>query len=164
MDALNTSFLTNVKCEKWSFKPKAVFLGLMVRKLIQAEIDPRYIDDKDYYGNKRLELAGQMLAYIFEDSLKKLNTEIETIANKMLPRPKANQFDVLTHIRPDMIARDFEYALSTVILYKRHIVAPTNVITNKFYLGPLPVFQVKKMFFPLNLNLEESKIKIEQQA
>lgn len=117
MDALNDDFLTNVTTQNWSFKPKATFLGLMVRKLIQAELDPRYIDDRDHYGTKRLEMAGQMISLIFEDALKKMNMEIASIANKMLPKPKADQFDIIKHIRPDMIKRDFEYAISTVIYF-----------------------------------------------
>ena len=114
MDVLNADFLSHINSENWTFKSKAMFLGLMVRKLLQAEIDARYIDDRDHYGNKRLELAGQMMSFIFEDSLKKLNADITAIANKILPKPKADQFDVVRHIRPDSINREFVYALSTV--------------------------------------------------
>ena len=37
---------------------KARYMALMIRRIIDAIIDPKNLDDKDYYGNKRLELAG----------------------------------------------------------------------------------------------------------
>jgi DNA-directed RNA polymerase III subunit RPC2 len=40
------------------FMAKSRFLALMIRKIIDAMYDPNKLDDKDYYGNKRLELAG----------------------------------------------------------------------------------------------------------
>lgn len=40
------------------FFAKCRYMGLMIRRIIEASHDPAKLDDKDYYGNKRLELAG----------------------------------------------------------------------------------------------------------
>jgi DNA-directed RNA polymerase III subunit RPC2 len=39
--------------------------------MLYAMLDPSFIDDRDYYGNKRLELAGGLLALLFEDLFKR---------------------------------------------------------------------------------------------
>ena len=55
---------------------KATYTALMVRRVIQAQGDVKVIDDRDYYGNKRLELAGSLLALMFEDLFKRFNWEV----------------------------------------------------------------------------------------
>lgn len=55
---------------------KAVYLALMVRRVILALGEHVRVDDRDYYGNKRLELAGQLLSLLFEDLFKKFNGEV----------------------------------------------------------------------------------------
>ena len=61
------------------------YLGEMVRRMLQAMVDPGQIDDRDYYGNKRLELAGGLLALLFEDLFKRMNQELR----KLVRRPRA---------------------------------------------------------------------------
>jgi DNA-directed RNA polymerase beta subunit len=44
------------------------------------------LDDKDYYGNKRLELAGQLMALLFEDLFKRFNSDIKRTADMFLSK------------------------------------------------------------------------------
>ncbi|MEQ2265642.1 DNA-directed RNA polymerase III subunit RPC2, partial [Xenotaenia resolanae] len=44
--------------KEFNFRAKCIYLAVMVRRVILAQGDNK-VDDRDYYGNKRLELAGQ---------------------------------------------------------------------------------------------------------
>lgn len=86
----------------------------MVKRVIDAETNKSAIDDPDYYGNKRMELAGSLLALMFEDLFKRFNWELKSIADNVIPKIKAAQFDVVKHMRPDLIANGLFTAISTV--------------------------------------------------
>lgn len=78
------------------------------------------LDDRDYYGNKRLELAGSLLSLMFEDAFKKFNWELKSIAEKNIPKIRATQFDVVNYMRSDLITNCLVFAISTVrIQFKR---------------------------------------------
>ena len=64
-DILASVVLSHVPCENYDFRAKVRYLGIMVRRVVDAMNDPRKIDDRDYYGNKRLELAGQLVGLLF---------------------------------------------------------------------------------------------------
>jgi DNA-directed RNA polymerase III subunit RPC2 len=57
-------------------KMKAVFTAVMVRRTILAKQGRINSDDRDYYRNKRLELAGQLISLLFEDLFKRFNSEV----------------------------------------------------------------------------------------
>lgn len=40
-------------------------LRYMVHRLLLAALGRRELDDRDHYGNKRLDLAGPLLAFLF---------------------------------------------------------------------------------------------------
>jgi DNA-directed RNA polymerase III subunit RPC2 len=75
-ELLATTIVAHVPVKDFNFRLKAIYLGQMVKRLIKAINDPSFIDDRDYYGNKRLELAGSLIALLFEDLLKRFNAEL----------------------------------------------------------------------------------------
>lgn len=48
----------SLQVKEFNFRAKCIYLAVMVRRVILAQGDNK-VDDRDYYGNKRLELAGQ---------------------------------------------------------------------------------------------------------
>merc|ERR1719343_1033384 len=43
--------------------------------------DENLVDDRDYYGNKRIELSGALISVLFEDQFKAMNEELRKQAD-----------------------------------------------------------------------------------
>ena len=132
-DLLVNVILSHVPVKNFDFWDKSVLLAQMLRRIIIAMKDPSTIDDKDYYGNKRLELAGQLLSLLFEDLFKKFVTDLKRSIDQQITRsynkavkervrrrtdgdirivPRAN-VDVSMYIRTDTITHGLQFAIST---------------------------------------------------
>ncbi|PKU37464.1 dna-directed rna polymerase iii subunit rpc2 [Limosa lapponica baueri] len=57
-ELLASTILTHVLVKEFNFRAKCIYTAVMVRRVILAQGENK-VDDRDYYGNKRLELAGQ---------------------------------------------------------------------------------------------------------
>lgn len=140
-DLLATVVLAHVPVENFNFKMKATYTALMVRRVIQAQGDTKVIDDRDYYGNKRLELAGSLLALMFEDLFKRFNWELKMIADKNIPKIKAAQFDIVKHMRQDQITNGLVHAISTgnwtIKRFKMERHGVTQVLSRLSYISAL---------------------------
>lgn len=72
-EVLANVVLSHVPMEGFNFRPKAIYMGHIIRRVLAADHDRTLLDDKDYCGNKRLELAGQvrnhhlLSPYVFRD-------------------------------------------------------------------------------------------------
>lgn len=100
--------------ELLSFRPKLVYLAAMVRRLVPFARGECEADSKDYYGMKRLELAGDLLGLLWEDAYKRLCLEIQRTAQITLSRSsRAQSFDACKAIRPGLVTDAFSQAIST---------------------------------------------------
>ncbi|KAG2492788.1 hypothetical protein HYH03_008949 [Edaphochlamys debaryana] len=113
-DVLAHVVLCHVPVPRYQFAQKIAYVAVMMRRMLFAVLDPACIDDRDYYGNKRLELAGGLLSLLFEDLFKRLNSDIKRQADAVLSKAnRATQFDVAKAIRTDTITYGLESALSS---------------------------------------------------
>uniref|UniRef100_A0A6B2KXR4 DNA-directed RNA polymerase n=1 Tax=Arcella intermedia TaxID=1963864 RepID=A0A6B2KXR4_9EUKA len=115
-DILAEVVLTHIPVLYYNFHLKVIYVAHMLRRIIKATVDKEAIDDKDYYGNKRIELAGQLISLLFEDSFKQLNANLQKIAENALSKPHlATEFDMGKQIASvrDIMHKSIERALAT---------------------------------------------------
>jgi len=142
-EVLSNVVLSHVPMDGFNFRPKAIYMGHIIRRVLTAEFDRTLLDDKDYCGNKRLELAGQLLALLFEDKFKQLNAELKRQADQHLSKPnRTSPFDVSKHLRPDScITQGFIHAISTgnwvLKRFKMDRAGITQVLSRLSYISAL---------------------------
>mmetsp|Transcript_38743 Transcript_38743/g.50119 ORF Transcript_38743/g.50119 Transcript_38743/m.50119 type:complete len:1149 (-) Transcript_38743:193-3639(-) len=142
-EVLANVVLSHVPMQGFNFRPKAIYMGHIIRRVLTAEYDRALLDDKDYCGNKRLELAGQLLALLFEDKFKQLNSELKRQADQHLSKPnRTSPFDVSKHLRPDScITQGFIHAISTgnwvLKRFKMDRAGITQVLSRLSYISAL---------------------------
>ncbi|KAK1772415.1 DNA-directed RNA polymerase III subunit RPC2 [Phialemonium atrogriseum] len=94
LDALANLIIAHVPIEGLDFYPKAVYIAMMVRRVLMAAHDPKLVDDRDFVGNKRLELAGQLLSLLFEDLFKSFVGLVRMNIDKIFKKPnRTSPFD-----------------------------------------------------------------------
>ena len=64
-ECLVKEFLAHIGTQQYCETKKAYYLGYMVNKLCRTILGRRSLDDRDNFGNKRLDIAGPLLAKIF---------------------------------------------------------------------------------------------------
>ncbi|KAL7569046.1 hypothetical protein ACA910_021324, partial [Epithemia clementina (nom. ined.)] len=113
-EVLANVVLSHVPVENFDFRAKAIYIGHIVRRVLLVHLGKLPLDDKDYYGNKRLELAGSLLSLLFEDLFKIFNRDLKRQADMVLSKPnRATAFDVVKTIRPDTITNGMINAIAT---------------------------------------------------
>ncbi|GAQ79190.1 DNA-directed RNA polymerase III subunit 2 [Klebsormidium nitens] len=113
-DILSNVVLAHVPVNRFDFKGKCIYIGVMIRRMLEAILNKDAVDDKDYYGNKRLELAGQLLSLLFEDLFKRMNSDLRKETDKALSKAnRSTLFDVVKCIKPDTITKGLEHAISS---------------------------------------------------
>uniref|UniRef100_A0A8C4TMK3 DNA-directed RNA polymerase subunit beta n=1 Tax=Erpetoichthys calabaricus TaxID=27687 RepID=A0A8C4TMK3_ERPCA len=110
-EVLQKEVLPHVGVSDFCETKKAYFLGYMVHRLLLAALGRRELDDRDHYGNKRLDLAGPLLAFLFRGMFKNLLKEIRIYAQKFIDRGK--DFNLELAIKTRIISDGLKYSLAT---------------------------------------------------
>ena len=113
-DVLDRVVLSHVPVDHYDFRAKAIYIANITRRVLMVHLGKMSLDDKDYYGNKRLELAGNLLSLLFEDLFKIFSKELKKQADMVLSKPnRAQAFDVVKCIRHDTITNGMINAIAT---------------------------------------------------
>uniref|UniRef100_A0A2P2MN94 DNA-directed RNA polymerase n=1 Tax=Rhizophora mucronata TaxID=61149 RepID=A0A2P2MN94_RHIMU len=111
---LRDVFLANVPVYKNNFHPKCIYVGVMLRRMMEAMLNKDTMDDRDYVGNKRLELSGQLISLLFEDLFKTMIADVQKrIDITITKQSRSSRFDIAQFLVKDIITNGLERALST---------------------------------------------------
>ena len=113
IEHISKILIAHVPVVRGNYHPKALFLALMTKKLISALNDGSKVDDKDYYGNKRFDLAGNLISLLFEDLFKRYNSELKKIIEKHIDKEGTKNFDIGILMNNEIIHRGITSSIST---------------------------------------------------
>lgn len=139
---LRDVFIANIPVRQNNFRAKCIYVAVMLRRMMEAILNKDAMDDKDYVGNKRLELSGQLLSLLFEDLFKTMNDEVKKTVDATLAKPsRSSRFDFSQFIVKDSITVGLERTLSTgnwdVKRFKMHRKGMTQVVARLSFIGTL---------------------------
>lgn len=142
VEMLANFVLNHVPVENYCFRQKVIYIAHIIRRILMTVLDRSLLDDKDYYGNKRLELAGSLLALLFEDLFKRFNSDLKRQADMILSKPnRAQSFDPMKFMRTDTITQGFIHAISTgnwvLKRFKMDRAGVTQVLSRLSYISAL---------------------------
>ncbi len=92
-------------------RKKAYYLGQMASKLIELFLGRREPDDKDHYANKRLKLAGELLASVFRVAFRVFTRDLKYQVERA--RAKNRKINLSALVRMDVITERVRHALAT---------------------------------------------------
>lgn len=90
---------------------KVFFLGHMVSRLLAIALGNRDPDDRDHYGNKRLDLAGPLMLNQFRQCFFKMCGELRARVQKLVNRNQ--KIELKAVLRGQTISDGLKYFLST---------------------------------------------------
>lgn len=90
---------------------KALFMGQMACKLLELVLGRRPPDDKDHYANKRVRLAGDLLAALFRVAFKAFLRDLRYQVERA--KLKERKLNLAMYVRSDIITERVRHAMAT---------------------------------------------------
>lgn len=108
---LQKEMLPHIAVDAGNEVKKAYFFGYMINKLLATVLGRRDFDDRDHYGNKRMDLAGPLMGGLFRQSFFKVMKEARLFLDRKVNEGKT--VNLRTALDQETITRDLKYALAT---------------------------------------------------
>ncbi|MCW4052046.1 MAG: DNA-directed RNA polymerase subunit B'', partial [Candidatus Bathyarchaeota archaeon] len=108
---LDRNFLPHLERTPDKRIDKAIFLGEMAHRAIELKFQKRSTDDKDHFKNKRLKLAGPLLADLFRIAFRNLCRDIKYQLERM--GFKRQMITISAAVRPGIVSERLQHALAT---------------------------------------------------
>lgn len=90
---------------------KAFFFGYLIHKLLQTVLRRRNIDDRDHFGNKRLDLAGALMGNLFRQLFEKMRKDCQRYLQRRVKERRP--VDLTSVINGRVITDGLNYSLAT---------------------------------------------------
>ena len=110
-DLLQKELLPHIGVGPHCETKKAYFFGYVIHRLLLVALGRRDEDDRDHYGNKRLDLGGPLLAGLFKQLFRKLTKDVRGYLQKAVD--KGREVNVPVAINKDTITKGLRYSLAT---------------------------------------------------
>ena len=110
---LDNYLLPHLGSKKEDRIKKAYFLGQMAEKLLELVLGRRKPDDKDHYMNKRVKLAGELLALQFRVAFKQLVKDLVYQLEKYVSKNGTIPYRLSVLVKSDIITERLRHALAT---------------------------------------------------
>ncbi|MFQ6053217.1 MAG: DNA-directed RNA polymerase subunit B, partial [Candidatus Bathyarchaeia archaeon] len=108
---IDRNLLPHIGREEKDRIDKAIFLGEMASRIIELKLGRREEDDKDHLKNKRIKLAGPLLAELFRSAFWSLYRDMRYQFRRMSSRRKGVLISAA--VRPGIITSRLQHALAT---------------------------------------------------
>ena len=109
---LESEFLAHVSTSPDGMYKKQFFVGYMANKLVKASLGIITEDDRDYYGKKRLDMAGSLLNNHFRQLFRNFTDVMTKILKKDIDRG-IDKIMLNKALKPDIITNGLRTALAT---------------------------------------------------
>ncbi|CAI5967919.1 unnamed protein product, partial [Closterium sp. NIES-64] len=110
-DILQREFLPHVGVGEFCETKKAYFFGYMIHRLLLCALGRRNEDDRDHYGNKRLDLAGPLLAGLFRQLFRKLTKDVQGYLQRCMDHGK--EINLSYAVKAKIITGGLKYSVAT---------------------------------------------------
>lgn len=96
---------------KTNFKKKAFYIAYVLSKIFNCVSKQSNEDDRDHIANKRFEMAGELLSYLFKVTFKKMKRELLSHISKNIENNSS--FNLTSAIKQKTVTNGMKYSIAT---------------------------------------------------